>query len=246
MTPVSLLKARRVLRTSGPAMLIRLVLSEVRVVEAYRELGRRRTFDTSAELWSYATTVGGGVVAPFQSKSEILWLLERIRPVQPKVILEIGTANGGTLLLFARSAHPSATIISIDLPGEPPRQGYAAWRIPLYKRFALPTQSMHLLRGDSHDPATRERVEALLDGRKIDLLFIDGDHSYEGVRADFELFRGFVRSGGWIALHDISQLNTDSCQVFRFWSELKETHRCEEFVEDPDRAWYGIGLLQVP
>jgi hypothetical protein len=49
-----------------------------------------------------------------------------------------------------------------------------------------------------------------------------------------------------IALHDISQLNPDSCQVFRFWSELKETYRCEEFVEDPDRAWYGIGLLHVP
>jgi hypothetical protein len=93
MTPLSLRKARRVLRTSGPATLIRLVLSEVHVVEAYRKLGRRRTFDTSAELWSYATTIGGGVVAPFQRESEILWLLEKIRPLQAKVIVEIGTAS---------------------------------------------------------------------------------------------------------------------------------------------------------
>jgi cephalosporin hydroxylase len=244
--PLSVRKAWRVLRTSGPATFLRVVRSEVHVLEAYRELGRRRTFDDSGELWDYATTIGGGVVASFQTKSEILWLLERVRAVQPKVVVEIGTANGGTLLLFARSVDAAATIISIDLPGDRPGQGYAAWRIPLYKRFALPGQSMHLLRGDSHDPAIRARVEELLDGREIDFLFIDGDHSYEGVKADFELFRDLVRSGGLIAFHDISPATPDSHQVRRFWSELSRTYPGEEFVEQPDRPWYGIGLVRAP
>lgn len=39
--------------------------------------------------------------------------------------------------------------------------------------------------------------------RSIHLLFIDGDHSYEAVRSDFELFEPRVVSGGVIALHDV-------------------------------------------
>jgi hypothetical protein len=34
-------------------------------------------------------------------------------------------------------------------------------------------------------------------------LFIDGDHTYEGVRRDFEMYSPLVRKGGIIAFHDI-------------------------------------------
>jgi MMP 1-O-methyltransferase len=40
-------------------------------------------------------------------------------------------------------------------------------------------------------------------GPPIDLLYIDGDHVYEAVRADFEAWRGKVRPGGLLAFHDV-------------------------------------------
>jgi predicted O-methyltransferase YrrM len=46
------------------------------------------------------------------------------------------------------------------------------------------------------------RAAARFAGRQIDLLFIDGDHVYEAVRADFEAWRSLVRPGGLILFHD--------------------------------------------
>jgi predicted O-methyltransferase YrrM len=41
--------------------------------------------------------------------------------------------------------------------------------------------------------------------RPIDLLFIDGDHSYEGCSTDIKAWLRFVRRGGWVAFHDSSE-----------------------------------------
>ncbi|MGQ9534158.1 MAG: class I SAM-dependent methyltransferase, partial [bacterium] len=69
-------------------------------------------------------------------------------------MLELGTANGGTLFLFSRVASDDSIIISIDLPGGAFGGGYHQWRIPLYKAFASQTQKIYLIRGDSHKYAT--------------------------------------------------------------------------------------------
>jgi predicted O-methyltransferase YrrM len=45
--------------------------------------------------------------------------------------------------------------------------------------------------------------------RPIDVLFIDGDHSYEGCRADLEAWLPFVQPGGWIAFHDSSEAGVE-------------------------------------
>jgi hypothetical protein len=36
----------------------------------------------------------------------------------------------------------------------------------------------------------------------VDLVFVDGDHSEEGCRADWDLWHGFVTPGGMVAFHD--------------------------------------------
>ncbi len=58
-----------------------------------------------------------GLIRPQQIKSEILSLLRILKQVRPKYILEIGTADGGTLFLYTRIATKDAILISIDLPG---------------------------------------------------------------------------------------------------------------------------------
>jgi cephalosporin hydroxylase len=124
---------------------------------------------------------------PFQIKEEILKLLELLKDMEPNVVLEIGTAEGGTLLLFTRVASSDATIISIDLPG-----GYPAWKIPIYKSFAREKQKIYLIRADSHSYKTLDKVKEILNGRSVDFLFIDGDHTYGGVKKDFEMYSPLV------------------------------------------------------
>ena len=54
--------------------------------------------------------------------------------------------------------------------------------------------------------------------KEIDILLIDGDHSYEGVKADYERYVPFVKKGGLILIHDVCNHGA----VKRFWKELKD------------------------
>ena len=49
---------------------------------------------------------------------------------------------------------------------------------------------------------TALKVQKILYKRVIDFLFIDGDHTYEGVKRDFEMCSLLVRKGGIIAFLD--------------------------------------------
>lgn len=119
------------------------------------------------------------------------------------------------------------------------------WRIPLYRSFARPGQRIHLLRRDSHDPSTLKALLDVLGGRKVDFLFIDGDHSYDGVKRDFEIYRTLVRPGGMIGLHDIVPHSAESgCEVNRFWNEIRGSFDSVELVEDRRSQFGGIGLIR--
>lgn len=185
------------------------------------------------------------LIMPMQVQEEILELLRILDEIKPKVILEIGTARGGTLFLFTRVASEDATIISIDLPGGKFGGGYPKWKIPLYKAFSLANQQIHLIRADSHDQETLRKVKNILNNRKADFLFIDGDHSYEGVKKDFEMYSPLVRKGGIIAFHDIVPgLKENVGGVPEFWKEVKNMDS-KEIVKDWNQEGNGIGVLKV-
>jgi len=185
-----------------------------------------------------------GTIRPLQVRSEILAFLHVVQQSQPRRILEIGTANGGTLFLLARVAAPDAQVISLDLPHGPFGGGYPPWKIPLFEAFPVPGQQLHLIRGNSHDPGVFDGVRQLLDG-SLDLLFIDGDHTYEGAKQDFETYGKLVRPGGMVALHDIAEHPRKfGGTVHRFWAEIRTRYPAQEFVED-QRQGYGIGLVRL-
>lgn len=74
--------------------------------------------------------------------------------------------------------------------------------------------------GDSHKPQTMQELHRVLCGRKIDLLFIDGNHSYDNVKQDYELYGPLTEH--IVAFHDISaSINSD---VRRFWQELSRAN----------------------
>ena len=183
------------------------------------------------------------LIRPLQVPSELHRFAEIVASIRPRKVLEIGTFQGGTLCMFARLSAPRATIISIDLPGGKFGGGQTQLRSLLYHMFGKVFQRMHLIRGDSHSKEVSAKVRNIL--HSLDILFIDGDHTYEGVQHDFLSYSPLVRSGGIIAFHDIAEHTPETgCEVFRFWNEVKTSYRHEEIIENQNQGW-GIGILYL-
>jgi cephalosporin hydroxylase len=182
-----------------------------------------------------------------QVRSEILALGKLLQDAAPKRSLEIGTAYGGTLFFLCTLSPPDALMISVDLRAGQFGGGYPRRKIPLFRKFPTKRQKLHLIQADSHAPETRDRVLRILRGEQLDYLFIDGDHTYDGVKRDFDMYAPLVRSKGMIAFHDIAAHKTDpECQVAKFWDELKQRYEFREFIERPDQGWAGIGVVFKP
>jgi predicted O-methyltransferase YrrM len=178
---------------------------------------------------------------PIQVREEISGFLKLLSRRPPGTVMEIGSENGGTLFLLARAAAPDALILSLDLPAH---RSYPAWREDLYRNFAGARQRMEIVRADSHRPDALEKIRARLGGRKLDLLFIDGDHSYEGVKMDFAMYSTLVAPDGIIAFHDIVDGPESAVGgVPGCWRELKATRPHIEFVKDRKQGGWGIGVL---
>ena len=79
---------------------------------------------------------------------------------------------------------------------------------------------------------------------QIDLILIDGDHSYNGVKIDFE--RSLQYSPKYVVFHDIK---SDACSgVVKFWDEIKNNYKHHEFVEQYESvngSYLGIGLIEL-
>jgi predicted O-methyltransferase YrrM len=179
--------------------------------------------------------------------AETTALASKVQQLAPKVIVEIGTCWGGTLFVWARSNPQAELIVSMDLPGGLYGGGYHANRIKMYEYFVhdRPQTRLELLRCDTHQPESRRQLSETLQGRPIDFLFIDGDHTFDGVAQDFEMYSGFVRPNGLVAFHDINTLQSDH-HVHRFWNDLKRNFAHEEIIADPGQGKYGIGVLTMP
>ena len=183
------------------------------------------------------------LIQPWQYQNEFSKLLEHYYTLKPTKVMEIGTANGGTLFAHCKLANNNATVISVDLPGGNFGGGYPDWKIPLYNEFAKNNQKMHLIRASSHDQGTFELIKNILKEELLDYIFIDGDHTYNGVKKDFELYYPLVKVGGTIAFHDIALHKDSSCQVDKFWREIKSNYKHIEFLNDQGDGKFGIGII---
>ena len=216
-----------------------------RYAAAFGQLHRVRTVAQNASF-NEAYTFAKADLGIAQKREEIQWLFELVRAAQPRVVLEIGLDFGGTFFLWSRAATPDAHLIAIDTR---PVGRFGDWSpFSLVRRaFAVGSQRVSLVMdSDSHSETTRERVANLLDGRPIDFLFIDGDHSRNGVWQDFYMYSPLVNPGGLIAFHDISPTPAECTQgVARFWEEFTGEHETEEYLATGD-AGFGIGVYRMP
>lgn len=218
-----------------------------RYIKAYRGIGELNRLtasliDRPGEMLAETDKYCGAFFHAFQVPEELVQLLDDVKKLSPQAVVEIGTHRGGTLYLWARLARPDAALISIDLPGGKFGGGYSPFRVPIYRRFAQPAQKLHLVRANSHSASTLEETKRLLSGRPIDLLFIDGDHTFEGVKKDWEMYSPLVRAGGLVAFHDVAG-NYEDTQVKAFWDTIKTSYPYKEYLAHPE-GLYGIGVLR--
>ena len=184
--------------------------------------------------------MGGGSV---QRPPEIEGAIALIGELQPRRLCEIGTDNSGTTLIFSRALPTFQTLIGIDL--------YIKNAVKL-RAYAPAKRKIRLLRGSSYTDATVERAENALGGEKLDALFIDADHTYEGAKQDFLHYRHLVRDVGLILFHDIvpdrgTRFGEETYWwaggVPLLWDRLKELYPAREFVSDVEQGGFGIGAI---
>ncbi len=246
MAPMVINRIREALHEGGPGLVLRKARNQTRarltVIPASRALHRRvqgaPEIEQAVEL-AFDFRFDRLSVSPQQKRSEITALLRYLRQSPPRTVVEIGTASGGTLLLLATIAADDATLVTVDLPRH-------FSRARLHRAVARSRQTIRTVRADSHAPETKALVQQLIGGTPVDFLLIDGDHRYEGVKADYETYAPLVRSGGVIAFHDIVPGPEEYVGgVPAFWQEVKQGKKTREFVEDWSQGGLGIGVIEL-
>ena len=161
---------------------------------------------TSAEVFAYTDLFVSPYNARIDWKSglgECVHLLYGwVRATKPAVVVEIGSARGMSacaMALACRQNH-SGRVYSID-PHSVNDWNDDGTGGNTYEFFVDRLQRYKLTEWCEVIRATSDQAAIKWD-RPIDLLFIDGDHTYEGVKRDFDLFLKWVRPTGIVAFHD--------------------------------------------
>src|SRR5438128_2217618 len=139
-----------------------------------RALATRRRIRASGATPTEALRLARSLrIGPTQADEELYWLLDLLRADPPRTIVEIGTDEGGTLLVWTRAGSPDALLVALDARPLGLLGTFSPWAIAR-RGFARSGQSVVLLMpADSHDPRTLHRLRRRLGGRSIDFLFID-------------------------------------------------------------------------
>ena len=167
----------------------------------------------------------------------------------PGEIMEIGSLYGRTSCAIALGAKETGKkAVCVDYLFQYPDLetcklgGYAKYPSPetigdAFTKNTYLAFTRHLIERDLFDDvvimASKSEQVATIWNKPLKFIFIDADHSYEGVKKDFELFEPYVLSGGLIGMHDIDPVGHPG--VVKFYNEVMATGKYEVF-------WDGSGM----
>jgi hypothetical protein len=194
---------------------------------------RARRFSGPAARWvpEYLVMSGWLEHAPFA-----FWL---IRVANPRSIVELGTERGFSYLVFCQAIRDhgvAARASAVDTWAGDEHAGFYGDEVyttlcrvhdPSYASFST------LIRSSFSDA-----LPLFADG-SVDLLHIDGLHTFDAVRCDFESWRPKLSDRAVVLLHD-TNVHASGFGVDRYWAELSERYPSFEFLHGN-----GLGVLVV-
>jgi len=135
-------------------------------------------------------------------------------------LAEIGVWHGVTTRRLRAAMAPDADLLAID-PYPVGRLGFSAQRYIAHHEVAgVKNGRVRWIRATGVE--TARRIAAAREA-PVDFLFIDGDHTYEGLRDDWESWSGLVAPDGLVALHDSRSTparNIDGAGSVRFTNDV--------------------------
>jgi glycosyltransferase involved in cell wall biosynthesis len=167
-----------------------------------------------------------------------LFAYDFIRNIQPKTIVELGTHRGTSFWSFCQAvkdAKINSSLYAIDTWKGEKHAGFYGEDV-----FDEVKEIKHKYYGDLKIKLIRKTFdEALADfqDKSINLLHVDGLHTYEAVKHDFENWSPKVRDDGVIIFHDVFVSHNDF-GVYKLWDELKKKYKTIEFHHS-----FGLGVL---
>jgi len=152
-----------------------------------------------------AVALAAGLIPPRTMHSDAeAATLARLAATAHRVV-ELGVYEGASAAVFASAMGPGSELVLVD-----PYTAETRWAALPQGAWAHPTAAKLAVRRARRPdgPAVRwilkpsQDVGRGWDGGPVDLVFIDGDHSYEGALGDWESWRDHVAPGGFVAFHD--------------------------------------------
>jgi len=166
-------------------------------------------------------------------QSYVFLLYETVLESKPDLMLEIGTMKGQSTkaILLAMLDIDHGKLISVDHKNRD-------YLFTNYGDYTDLKPRWEQVRGNSHEEKTLEAVKKY---GKFDLLLIDGDHTYKGVKQDFEWYAPLVKAGGLIFMHDITNRNTG---VKDYWKKITWPKISLGYGKAGNDVVPGMGIVQ--
>ncbi len=161
-----------------------------------------------------------------------------VTEIRPKITVELGTQGGLSFFCFCQALkenHIDGLAYAVDTwegeehAGNYGEEVFASVRDHAREHYPGNSYLMRMLFGEALKHFSED---------SIDLLHIDGLHTYEAVSADFKTWYPKVKPGGIILLHDVYARVKDF-GVWKFWEETASQYDSFEF-----KHGFGLGVLQ--